>query len=97
MLLLLQCNESVFLHGFPSLEGTFVYSVTYKQRKSTCQSTVSIKGLEFIFYELGKVAIASNAYVAELRHVIGAKLSQPAAYIRLIYGGVPYCLAGIAS
>lgn len=43
-----------------------------------------------------KVAIASNAYVAELRHVIGAKLSQPAAHIRLIYGGVPHCLAGFA-
>ena len=43
-----------------------------------------------------KVAIASNAYVAELRHVIGVKLSQPAAHIRLIYGGVPHCLVEFA-
>lgn len=34
-----------------------------------------------------KVSIGSNSYVAELRHVIGAKLSQPPAQIRLIYGG----------
>ena len=34
-----------------------------------------------------KVSIGSNSYVAELRHVIGAKLSTPPAQIRLIYGG----------
>ena len=34
-----------------------------------------------------KALVCSNSYVAELRHVIGAKLSQPPAQIRLIYGG----------
>ena len=40
-----------------------------------------------------KVSVSSNSYVAELRHVIGARLSQPPAQIRLIYGGDHHWLA----
>ena len=38
-----------------------------------------------------KVSIGSNSYVAELRQAVGAKLQQPPANVRLIYGGLPFC------
>lgn len=38
-----------------------------------------------------KVSIGSNSYVAELRQVVAAKVQQPPANVRLIYGGAPCC------
>lgn len=36
-----------------------------------------------------KVTVGANSYVAELRHIIGARLAQAPPQIRLIYGGDP--------
>ena len=38
-----------------------------------------------------KVSIGSNSYVAELRQVVAARVQQPPANVRLIYGGAPCC------